>query len=498
MTTPAEQTRRLRRWLNGWLNIFSQPLIDKPKWLRSFTVRDGKQEWDITHFIESKAQWNEEFSIRNYGFRVVCYALPQQSSTDQVRLIAGGRVVHSNTEKIEHYVPHLATVSDDNAHILLVHSAFFDEHVNDARNGVSFSDDGDQALLGITAAEFRDRLSSVFRARLTDRLAHSTEKMRQRVEDVVSNEAKYYRPLLMAYFESKEFMTLSHSARSEEILSSLDSFKRRDADNLRKESKRLSRLAADAAEYRDTAEKLAAGIETHKKTVLAEYVVLRKLLLDRLERIIGARDDGKGHLEAEIHDLIFPRKADTESQPGTDHQLWILDERLESHRYLASDKPMDGIRGDRPDLLITLDHPGAFASDPFSPSAGYERIVLVEFKRALEDLANVKLEELPHRQMMSYAEDIENGKAVHFRSKRPIKVTSNCRFYLYAICDLTLNPNLLNRLKRHDDFLLSPTGNGAFAVKNEGRYYIEYIALDKLLEDAKARNQAFFSKLGIE
>ena len=124
--------------------------------------------------------------------------------------------------------------------------------------------------------------------------------------------------------------------------------------------------------------------------------------------------------------------------------------------------------------------------------------MLVEFKRALEDLAGAKLEDLPHRQMMSYAEDIENGKAVHLGSKRPIKVTNDARFYLYAICDLTLNPKLLDRLERTDEFVLSPNGNGAFAVKNRGRYYIEYISLDKLLEDAKARNMAFFRKLGIE
>jgi hypothetical protein len=45
---------------------------------------------------------------------------------------------------------------------------------------------------------------------------------------------------------------------------------------------------------------------------------------------------------------------------------------------------------------------------------------------------------------------------------------------------------------------LSPAGDGAFVVKNEGRYYIEYISLPKLLDDANARNRAFFQKLGLE
>jgi len=44
----------------------------------------------------------------------------------------------------------------------------------------------------------------------------------------------------------------------------------------------------------------------------------------------------------------------------------------------------------------------------------------------------------------------------------------------------------------------SPTGDGAFGVQNNGRYYIEYIDLPKLLEDARARNAAFFKQLGLE
>jgi hypothetical protein len=40
-------------------------------------------------------------------------------------------------------------------------------------------------------------------------------------------------------------------------------------------------------------------------------------------------------------------------------------------------------------------------------------------------------------------------------------------------------------------------GDGAFAVSADGRYYMEYISLPKLLADAKARNSAFFRRLGL-
>ena len=237
-------------------------------------------------------------------------------------------------------------------------------------------------------------------------------------------------------------------------------------------------------------------MDVQKQVALAEYVSLRKIVLEHLEDLLNIRDNGKASLEKEVHNLIFPQKTYTESDPGTAHQLWIIDERLESHKYLASDKSMDGSKGDRPDLLIALDRPGAFASDPFSKSKGYERVVLVEFKRALEDLATASTDDLPHRQMMRYALQILEGKAVHLGTGRPIKVSADARFYLYGICELP--KPMLERLERDEQFTLSPTGDGAFAVKNNGRYYLEYISLTKLLEDAQARNQAFFSRLGLE
>ena len=66
---------------------------------------------------------------------------------------------------------------------------------------------------------------------------------------------------------------------------------------------------------------------------------------------------------------------------------------------------------------------------------------------------------------------------------------------MYAVCEVT--PELLPRLQGLG-FTPSPTGDGAFSVTNGGTYYMEYISLPKLLEDAKSRNMAFFRKLGLD
>lgn len=484
--------------LAEWLaEHFLPALVERPEGLASFALKEGKENVELTRLIEGASEWVQRFVVGRYEFRAVCYGVSSNGKGDMVRLVAGGRIVHANTRPLEFYLPHLASISQARPHLVLVYSSFFDEHVNDARNGVSFAEEGDGVLLGLTAPQFREACGGALKVSLGKALEKSVDEFKARISEVVGKEAPYYRPLLLGFFGSKEFTGLSTSSRDEEILGALDTYKRRDAMKLRQESRRLARARSGEGEedYVESARKLADQIETQKKVALAEYVSLRKIILERLQQLLEIKDDGKAYREAAIHNLVFPQRADSESAPGTDHQLWILDERLESHNYLASDKAMDGKLGDRPDLLIALDRAGAFGSEPVSESRGYERLVLVEFKRALQDLAGVATDDLPHQQMMRYARQISDEKALHLGSGRPIKVAVDGRFYMYAICEMSA---ALLRLLEESGFTPSPAGNGAFWVTNRGRYYIEYISLPKLLEDAQARNVAFFKRLGLE
>lgn len=484
--------------LVDWLaEHFLPALVERPTWLEKLLICDGDKVRDLTQTIQGGAIWATSFTVNRYDFHSACYALRSSNKSDQVRFVADGRVVDANTRDLEYYLPHLGSVADETKHVVLVRSPFFDEHVNDARNGVTFNDEGEEAaLLGITAAQFREGLARALRERLGERLNLSDIQLRRRIDELVQTEAPGYRPLLRGYFESRQFADLGRNAHGEEILASLDAYRRDEALRLKRENRRLAKLEVSGSDYAESARKLAQQVDNQMKVALAEYVTLRKIILDRLEKLMETADRGRGHREEAIHNLVFPQKTDTETSGVVEHHLWILDERLESHNYLASDKPLDGKHGDRPDLLIALDRPGAFASDSSPQAKGYERIALVEFKRALRDLTKVPTDELPHRQMMRYALQITEGKAKHIGTGRPITVSADARFYLYAVCELPAS--MLQRLRRDERFTPSPTGDGAFSVENDGRYYIEYISLPKLLEDAKLRNQAFFQRLGLE
>lgn len=273
-TTATVKFDDLAEWL---AEHFLPALVERPKWLGSLSLNDSTDQVDLMRVIEGGAQWVQKFKVRGYDFRAVCYSVASGNKQDMVRLVAGGRIVHANTRPLDFYLPHLSSISQKESHLVLVYSPFFDEHVNDARNGVSFADDGDAGLLQITAPEFREACSAAMKQSLGKNLEQSVDKFKQRITAVVTKEAPYYRPLLLGFFGSKEFTNLGTSSKDEDILGALDSYKRRDAIKMRQESRRLARLKSEGDDYWESARKLADQIETQKKVALAEYVTLRKL-----------------------------------------------------------------------------------------------------------------------------------------------------------------------------------------------------------------------------
>ena len=63
---------RLAEWL---AEHFLPALVDRPKWLKSLTLTDGKDHVNLMDVIEGGAKWVEKFKIRGYDFRAVCYTI---------------------------------------------------------------------------------------------------------------------------------------------------------------------------------------------------------------------------------------------------------------------------------------------------------------------------------------------------------------------------------------------------------------------------------------
>ena len=212
-----------------------------------------------------------------------------------------------------------------------------------------------------------------------------------------------------------------------------------------------------------------------------------------LEQRLSLQDDSKYAREEAIHEVIFPLKATSDDVRPDQMNLWILDEKLAFHFYLASDKPLSQMKDAvevnsrlRPDLAI-FGHPFAFAET--SPVFG--SVVLVEFKRPVRE--NYDDDESPILQVYNYVKLIKAGKAKD-RNGRPINVSNNTPFYAYIVCDLA--PKIEDQAKNYQ-LTPTPDGLGYYGYNPQIGVYVEIISFPKLIQSAKQRNAAFFEKLGL-
>ena len=80
------------------------------------------------------------------------------------------------------------------------------------------------------------------------------------------------------------------------------------------------------------------------KANLAKYIVNRKLMLELLEDALKRQATGKYSREELVHRIMFPLRRTSDDVAYDEHNLWILDEKLAYHAYLASDLPLNKVQ----------------------------------------------------------------------------------------------------------------------------------------------------------
>ncbi|CCH55787.1 hypothetical protein BN8_05074 [Fibrisoma limi BUZ 3] len=233
------------------------------------------------------------------------------------------------------------------------------------------------------------------------------------------------------------------------------------------------------------------------KANLVKYVIHRKSIIDLLNKFLGEESD-KFYSERTIHELFFPIRKESDDVKYEQQNLWLIDERLAYHFYLASDKPISDMpvindvdSTDRPDLFI-FNSTFAFVDE----EAPFNSFILVEFKKPeRNDYSDKDSKSNPADQVVDYIGKLRSGKAKDRRNKY-IQMSEKDRvpFYAYVICDF--NPKLIDILKSKD-FNVTPDGMGYFYFNRQYNAYIEVLSYQKVLKDAKNRNRILFEKLGI-
>ena len=176
--------------------------------------------------------------------------------------------------------------------------------------------------------------------------------------------------------------------------------------------------------------------------------------------------------------------------PYDQQNLWIIDERLSYHGFLASDMPLNTVSTltntseSRPDLMI-FERALSFAED----DAVLNSLVIVEFKKP--DRSDYRKED-PVDQVYRLIREIKSG---HFKDKtgREIKVQSDrIPANAYVICDTTKEVEIIAQNK---GMLPTPDRLSYYGYNQNLSAYVEIISYAKLLRDAKKRNRILFDKL---
>ena len=432
----------------------------------------------------------EDFTVR--VFKV--YSPRHQKS--RISLVAHRREVSGSA--LERYVPEFADDfydSDEDDHqqtaggrnyIVKAYAfgPYLDRHVSLERGAFEFQMD-DELVLGISQAQIERRAAEVAERAVGEPLGLRKNRKRERVQTYVDQEAPWHKDIV----QDIDLSDLPHNPTTMQIETRLQREKLTQELAIKGDVARI--LSKDSlADVKESVVEIVSKISGTSKNDLIHYIALRRKILDIFGKSLELDPSGAYSSEGVVHDIVFPRKGDTDVTSFHDHNLWIIDERLNFTDYVSSDLPLDGARSDRPDLLV-YDNRVLFRGD----NEASNPITIFEFKRPQrDDFVDPSSSEDPVQQIVRYANRIRDGKYKTPEGRR-ILVADNTPFYGYVVCDLT--PKVESWLQREKDFKPMPDRLGWFQWMVNINLYIEVISWDKVLKDAQMRNKVFFHKLGI-
>jgi hypothetical protein len=444
------------------------------------------------HFESGATQY--EFDVGSRSFKLRGFFL-RGSMTDRHELIFAADSREVITEKLSGALASLPAKLEDSegnkfTYTGFIESPFLNEQVTSDRAGFAFPEESVDHPDEISLKGIREAALSRVREDLEPYLKEVNQAKRDAVMQFVAQDAPHYR-WLARHLETFIDEIPSEPSKNElETVLHHEQYKRE--VQLRQESERiLARQVANPQDYYAELDQFTQEYNEVGMSALAQHIVHRRIILKLVEKAI-AQDPTNAQFAYErvIHNLVFPMKYTSDDVPIDRQNLWIIDERLSYHSFLASDKLFKSMKHlessstNRPDIVV-FNHPLAFTdSQPLTS------VLIIEFKRPDRD----DYAEAPLSQVYRLLDDIRSGD---FRDNKGMLIqpaSERIPAYCYVICDLT--PTTKRTL---DDMGATPTPDrqGYFGYNPNKSAYYEVISYPKLLTDAMKRNRALFDKLGL-
>lgn len=469
-------------------------LVDGSETLNLYKLYDDHMH--SSAYPETITIMGQPFELTHIKFRA------SVNKKHQISLCAANRLVKE--ENIQGKIPGLygkiADDSGDFTYTCYVSSGYLDQHVRSERTAFDIAEEFDGIFAGTEISLKMIRESVLDRAKeyLNEVLSVNITAGKMRVDDFISKKAPRYRPII-SYIDEEELI-VDPEKSDKDLELHLHAQWYEVERQLLHEGHDIMQPSRDEhlEEYEIRLQAYLQKAGDLKKSDLANYVSHRKVIIDLLQKSIGLLNDEKYAREDIIHELIMPMRKDSTEVFLDNCNLWLIDERLAFHNYLASDKTLnampitDSNSTKEPDILSLrlFDNPLLVNNSPSFPLAS---ITVIEIKRPMRNDMKEGEDKDPIQQSLSYLERVREGQA-KTKSGLLIPGSQSIPGYCYILCDLT---ETMTKRCKQANLTITADGMGYFGYNDNYKSYIEVISFNQLVRSARERNSAFFTKLGL-
>ena len=468
----------------------------------AITLKDNRgQSFSLNDYYDKvykDSLSQDPIDIKGRHYQIYHMLLDQGAVSHELHLCANNREVKSidlyrkipNLEKGKK----LPTADGDVYYVGYLTGEYLDESINVERSEFEFEDlplMGDDR--GASEEEIVDATVEMIKVFLKDDLDKVGDEKRKQIDRLVQATRPQYRLLLNK--RPKVYDDIPSGLTDDKL--DLELYKHQQqwefdtAQQKQDIEEKVKKNATDDISFQPLFDEYCQNINELSRAGLAEYVIRRKAIIDLLGKALEVEPSGSYSLESRIHRIICPMQVSSDEVKLDDMNLWLIDDRLAYHHYLASDKFLSRLpvlengTQKRTDLIV-FDAALSYTAETDDISS----ITIVELKRPQRN-DPISDDNDPVWQVLRYVRDIREGK-IKKDNGRDFGDMNHVKFYCYVIGDLTqsMRDSAAGRgLRRTQD------NQGYYGYNDEIGAYVEVISYDKLLKNARQRNQVFFDKL---
>lgn len=476
--------------------------------IRIFDTDDNKGEVINELFERVSKEHERDFDVESQSFKAYILKIPKEGNRKNhyVYYCANSRVVGlpKNIGKFNSLFSYPLN-QNGNLYFLDVYivSEYLNKHVFKVRNGFAIPAEKENKLFEyldlISFEEIEEELIKILESEYEPHVRETKQRNQEELQEYIIKNAPRFGSLARNPDLLKSIPPNLTDDKKEEYLYKIAFNARKQVEkNLRDfiENKQINEESIQRIK-KDIQEKTAYDIDS-----LADYMIRRKAIIELFDKFLEADSQGQYKLEEDIHNLIFPMGLTNDEVSYETHNLWLLDERFLTYKFVASDKSITSISEKKsskePDLILLKDKPIMF-DNPISfgdkSNGELNSMVIFEFKRPGQTAHQKKKSDYrwefsdlvePYFDDFLYSPDKKNykGKQVILKNETP----------KFGFIIIDVMPPMLEKYNIDKGWQRTPFGT-YYKMEAKKNMHIEVMTFSKLIEYAKSRHMPFFDKL---